>query len=354
MTVSDALSAFGETVIAFDPAGDRIVWSSPALSPPLPHLTAGLDGATLDAHLPGSRKLLREATGGTDRPHAYLAAPDGTVFHVRSARGRENNIYLKIESALDRQKAQSRHLADRERLMLTWRSTSIGEMASTIAHELNQPLGSIGNLLNGLKSRAKRGRLTAEDAGMAFDRALEQLRYASGIIARMREYVDARQPSSQPLAPDRLATNTLDLLDWEIERERVQAEVRIDPRLPRLAGDEVMIQQVIVNLARNAIDAMRARPEGHRRLTIEAVADHGRDRIEIRIGDTGTGLDETQSESLFTPFFTTKASGMGIGLNICRSIIELHRGELWFTRGEEGGTTFHIALPMALETAEAV
>lgn len=320
---------------------------------PPPRRFDGLDGPALEAALPGCGKLLgRVAEGRSDRPHAYLAAADGTVFHVRAAHGDGGCIYLKIENALDRQKAQTRHLADRERLMLTWRSTSIGEMASTIAHELNQPLGSIGNLLNGLKLRAKRDRLDAGEAERALERALEQLRYASGIIVRMREYVDARRPSSQPLDPDRLARNTLDLLDWEIEREGVQAEVRIAPGLPCLAGDEVMIQQVIVNLSRNAIDAMRACPEDRRRLTIEALADD-RERIEIRIRDSGTGLDAIQSESLFTPFFTTKASGMGIGLNICRSIIELHRGELWFTRGDTGGTTFHVALPVAAEPAAA-
>lgn len=351
MTASDALEAFGEMVIAIDHRAGRIAWISPETHPSLPDIAPGAPVDRLEQCLPGCGELAGSAGQKSDEPpHAYLTARDGRVVHVRAARRSDGTTYLKIENALERQKAVQRHLADRERLMLTWRSTSVGEMASTIAHELNQPLGAVGNLLNGLKSRAARGRLTPEDTDVALNRALEHLHYASGIIARMREYVDARQPRRGPLAPADLAQRTLDLLDWEIERENIQTAVRIGPDLPPISGDEIMVQQVIANLARNAIDAMRVRPGDSRRLTIEAVSDG--DQVEIRIGDTGTGLDAEQADRLFTPFFTTKPSGMGIGLNICRSIIELHSGSLWFTRNDEGGTTFHIALPVARQAAE--
>ena len=114
-----------------------------------------------------------------------------------------------------------------------------------------------------------------------------------------------------------------------------------------VAGDGVMLQQVMVNLLRNAIDAMAATPAGQRRLAISSRVDEGAGQIEIAIADTGCGIGDDGAAQLFMPFYSTKPTGMGIGLNICRSLIELHQGRLWFTPNAGRGCTFHVALPLA-------
>jgi signal transduction histidine kinase len=113
-----------------------------------------------------------------------------------------------------------------------------------------------------------------------------------------------------------------------------------------VAGDGVMLQQVLVNLLRNALDAMIDTPAGQRRLAIASRLDDA-GQVEIAIADSGSGIDADAASQLFMPFFSTKPTGMGIGLNICRSLIELHQGRLWYTPNDGGGCTFHIALPLA-------
>ena len=345
--VRDAVEALGESLVVLDPAAGVIVWAAPAAATQLPKLAAGTPIATVTDLLDGLGAALR-AAGDTPVRARLVHTETGAVYDAtltgrRAAGGAR--VYLRLEDAAERQQAQSRHLADRERLLFTSRALSVGEMASTLAHELNQPLGSIANLLRGLKARAERGPLTDAVAGPALAKAVEQVHYASAIIARIREYVHARQPRREPLDLSRLARTALDLLDWEIGRDGVRTATRLPADLPPVLGDEVMIQQVVTNLARNAIEAMRTCDPADRELTIEAAADDGR-HIEMRIRDRGPGVDGSDADRLFAPFFSTKAGGTGMGLNICRSIVELHRGRLWFTPTQGGGTTFHIALPI--------
>jgi two-component system sensor kinase FixL len=216
-----------------------------------------------------------------------------------------------------------------------------------IAHELNQPIGSIANIVRGLKARLSRGALTPEDGVEALDKAADQALYAAGVIQRMRSFVDQRQPRVEPLDLPRLARATLDLLDWEIARDGVRAQAGFDDNLPPVLGDAVMIQQVLVNLARNGLDAMRGEPQP-RRLTIAGRRMEGSTRmVELTVADTGPGVSEAAAGRMFSAFFSTKPGGVGVGLGICRSIIELHRGRLWHSPATEGGSVFHIALPTA-------
>lgn len=351
VTANNAIDAFGDCIFALDPETGRVSWASKAFETQFPAAGPGASLDSLNDNLASGLTHLAERAGREDGCYGCLS-DDGAVYDAWAGLAVDGLIYVRLQDALARQKAQTRHIADRERLILTSRSMSVGEMASTIAHELNQPLGALSNLLNGLKARASRGKLSGGEAEAALGRALDQVGYASGIIARIREYVDARKPRRETLDLPQIAVTVLDLLDWEIQREGVSAEIAIAPGLPPVHGDAVMIQQVITNLARNAIDAMRIQPCDARWLEIAAqTASDG--RVEILISDSGAGLDPERAETLFTPFFTTKPSGMGIGLNICRSIIEIHSGNLWFTRNEAGGTTFHIALPAASESEEA-
>ena len=254
------------------------------------------------------------------------------------------------------ERATRRHLEDRERLLFTSRSVAVGEMATTLAHELNQPLGAVTNVLRGLKTRIATAAaqplanaLPMLEQGVQL--ALDQVQYAARIIGRIRDYTQSRQPRRERVDLNALLHNSLTMLDWDLGRHGVQLSMALAPEAQdgatAVAGDGVMLQQVLVNLLRNAIDAMGDTPAGQRRLDIVSRIDAAGTQIEIAIADTGSGIDDEGAAQLFMPFYSTKPTGMGIGLNICRSLIELHQGRLWFTPNPGlRGCTFHVALPL--------
>lgn len=340
-----AFAALDLAVGAFDGTPPRLIWRTDAFARLLPEVSPGDQApaglaAALDAARRGEVAPLSLETG---------QAP----LEVRPGLAADGRLYLKVSNAAERQEAEARRLADRERLLLTSRIMSVGEMATTIAHELNQPIGSIANIVRGLKARLMRGALTPEDGVEALDKAADQALYASGVIQRMRSFVDQRQPQVETLDLPRLARATLDLLDWEIARDGVRAQAVFDDDLPSVLGDAVMVQQVLVNLARNGLDAMRGAPQP-RRLTLGGRRLEGSGRmVELTVADTGPGVSEAAADRMFSAFFSTKPGGMGVGLGICRSIVELHRGRLWHTRPAEGGSVFHIALPTARQEDRA-
>ncbi len=256
-----------------------------------------------------------------------------------------------------------RHLEDRERLLFTSHSLAVGEMATTLAHELNQPLGAVGNVLRGLKARlASAGedfhpqRLPALAQGVQL--ALEQVQYAAKVIGRVRDYTRNHQPQREPLDTLALLRSSLALLDWDLERHGVQWTVLADgiehalqQRGWAVVADGVMVQQVLVNLLRNAIDAMATSPAHERRLEVVCRIDEADQMLELAIRDSGCGMADGTAAQLFMPFFSTKPNGMGVGLNICRSLIELHQGRLWFTPNADRGCTFFVALPLVATPA---
>ena len=258
----------------------------------------------------------------------------------------------------EQQRAARRHLEDRERLLFTSRSLAVGEMASTLAHELNQPIGTVANVLRGLRTRLERQGPNEELLG-GVRLALEQALFAARIIARIREYTHSRQPRREPLDLGQVVHESVGLLDWELQRDGVQIGLDLAPTPCRVNGDEVMLQQLFVNLLRNALEAMRDNPadaqgRATRRLALRLAAERGMAVLSLR--DNGCGLPQDAQAQLFVPFQSTKPNGMGIGLNICRSFVELHQGRLWFTpnddagegseAGTERGCTFHVALPL--------
>jgi two-component system, LuxR family, sensor kinase FixL len=254
----------------------------------------------------------------------------------------------------DAAEALRRHLEDRERLLFTSRSVSIGEMASTLAHEVNQPIGTVTNVLRGVAARLAQLPVDAEGAARVAELqqglklALDQAMYAARVIGRIREFTHSRQPRHERLDWAALARDSAALLDWEFQRRGVPVRVAADgPAWVR--GDAVMLQQVIVNLLRNALDAQCARSDAawpEVRLQLER---RGAE-FELAIVDRGGGISREAEDDLFVPFVSSKPDGMGLGLKICRSFVELHQGRLWFSRNAPeagGGCTFHIALRAA-------
>jgi two-component system sensor kinase FixL len=344
---ADSLEVLGQWFARSDDRGARLDWCTRALSDSHPQWRAGRSLQALADEFRGLAELLARArTDG--QAQSVLSAPGGAALGASAARDADGRLHLRLTDARSDQEAAARHLNDREQLLLVSRSLSVGEMATTLAHELNQPIGAITNLLRGLLVRSERGTLDAAASGPAIQRGIEHALYASAIIARVRDYVQHRQPKTEPVPVTALVDDAISLLDWEIRRDGIGVRV-CAPDAPQAAvvrGDRVLLQQVLVNLARNAIEAMRGIAEGERELEVSVRVDE--ETVLLGIADRGPGIDESAAARLFTPFFTTKPGGMGIGLHVCRSIIELQQGRLWFTpRAPLAGCTFWIELPLA-------
>lgn len=255
-----------------------------------------------------------------------------------------DSVVLRMEDVAERERVTQRHLEDREQLLFTSRAISVSEMATTLAHELNQPIGTIANLLRGIGMRLHRSNGGSEEILAALDRATDQALFAAKIITRIRDYTHSLQPRREHIDIADLVCASVALLDWEIRRERIAVHLDAGTAALPVEGDEVMLQQVLVNLLRNAIDAMRGGAHETQRLEVRAQLIDS--EVEITISDSGCGLSAEAEKDLFVPFISTKPTGMGVGLNICRSFVELHQGKLWVSHNEDVGCTFHVTLPV--------
>ncbi len=253
-----------------------------------------------------------------------------------------------------KQQEWQHYIAERDELFLRSRSVSVSEMATTLAHELNQPLGAVSNILNGLHLRIQSGNVDTDQYNDAVELALQQTQFAARVISRIRDFTEARQPDFVQFNIVDLINHSVRLLDWVFSADAIRVVLthaeplandntnETDPLLFLATGDYTMIQQVFTNLLRNAADALREGQSSKR--TIRITVGRVQDGIRIDIKDNGTGLNGQCPESLFTPFQTAKAGGMGVGLNICRSFIELHQGKLWLSENEQQGCTAHVLL----------
>lgn len=246
----------------------------------------------------------------------------------------------------DRLDALSRHRAMQDQLLFTSRAMSVGEMATTLAHEINQPLAAI---INSLVTAQHLGAGLADAPprlAQALELARSQAEHAAAVVARLREFVRTREPRRERHTLDEIVSHVLQLLQIEAQKQRVRIRSELPATLPAVIVDRVMIEQVLSNLVRNAIEAMRTTPPAERRLTIAARVNADA-RVEVRVADRGCGLDAAEAGQVFAPFFTTKPSGMGIGLAICRSIVEYHEGSLYHEPDPEGGAVFVFTLTAA-------
>ncbi|MET0026421.1 MAG: HAMP domain-containing sensor histidine kinase [Candidatus Thiodiazotropha sp.] len=254
-------------------------------------------------------------------------------------------LFFRTESTQSKDLAYSRYLHDRENLLFTSRSISVSEMASTLAHEINQPIGTITNLLNGIKSRIILSSENNKEILGALQQAVDQSMFVSNIISRVRDYTQSRQPKKDLVNINLLLSKCVSLMDWEIKNTQVEITTLFSLSDISVLGDELMLQQVIINLIRNGIDATCGTPSKVNTITVtSSIVDN---YVRISIKDSGKGMNDEEAQSLFIPFASNKLNGMGIGLNICRTFIELHMGKLWLTRNEGSGCTSHIMLPIS-------
>lgn len=237
-----------------------------------------------------------------------------------------------------------------ERLQATSRLITMGEMASTMAHELNQPLAAISSYVSGCLNQLGSNRVDIDELKEVHHKIAKQARRASGIIGRIHSFVRRAEPNFVPGDINFIVREAVGLTETCALKQESRIVCELQRNLPLVRIDTQMIEQVIINLIRNGIDAMADTPPENRLINISTYRDNN--NVFLSIADQGYGIPPEIASHLFEPFFTTKEKGMGMGLNICRSIIELHHGQLAFAANPSGGTIFTLTLHAAPSYAE--
>ena len=273
---------------------------------------------------------------------------DGTTFPMHLSVGqtqRAGEPYFTgfVRDLTEHQQTQARLQELQSELVHVSRLTAMGEMASALAHELNQPLAAISNYMKGSR-RLLAGSTDANTPKIesALDRAAEQALRAGQIIRRLRDFVSRGESEKRVESLSKMIEEAGALGLAGAREQNVQLRFSLDPDADLVLADRVQIQQVLVNLFRNALEAMA---QSSRRELVVANTRVADDMIEVEVSDTGPGFQDDVIPNLFQTFFTTKETGMGVGLSISRSIIEAHGGRMWAENNASGGATFRFTLP---------
>jgi two-component system sensor kinase FixL len=249
-----------------------------------------------------------------------------------------------VEDLTDRLRAEREAKESQDRLAHVTRLNTLGEMAAGIAHEINQPLAAIATYAHASRRMLQAGPADAERFVTVLDKIATQAERAGDVIRRLREFVRQRSSARELVRVDKLIGDITQLAEVDARTHDLTIRVDVAAELAPVFADPVQVQQVVLNLIRNAIDAMETPDITSRAIDIRGGMS-GEDFVVISVVDRGTGISDEVERQLFKTFFTTKESGLGMGLAISRSIIESHGGRLWFTRNEDGGTAFHLTLP---------
>jgi two-component system, LuxR family, sensor histidine kinase DctS len=286
---------------------------------------------------------------------------DGTRFEVLiieapliSVQGQQTGWMGAVIDISEQRRIEELSRASQERLQATARLATVGEMASLLSHELNQPLAAIASYANGslnlLKDPAALPQ-TLDDVHMALRRIAEQAGRAGKVINSVHDFVRRRDQAREAVAPQALLDAIAPLVNLQARKLQVKVHTRIEPKLPPVLCDRTMVEQVLLNLARNGMQAMDQPGSLERVLVLQvrraaSNAEHG--WVEFSVSDVGVGIADDVARQLFTPFFTTKAEGMGLGLSLCRTVVEQHGGHLSFEPLVPRGTVFRFTLPAVL------
>lgn len=343
----ELINQTGQALALLDPKADSIVWCSLAWANELPDLTGHCSWAN---SLTSSQELAQ-----LYRHFEECGACSGTLYCEGSRQIKElklnqldsGEIALQLHESHCATDDMHLYMQARETMFTTSRTISVSEMATTLAHEIKQPIATITNILKGVRIRLKRGDTQPEQLEKALDSALEQAQFTNSVINRIRDFTQARRPQQKIIDVAKLTQEALSLMDWLLSANKCSTDLIISDEPLLCQGDPTMLQQVLVNLLRNGVEAMQERDPAERVLIIECKQRGSSARISIR--DHGHGL-EGKEQTLFVPFSTSKANGMGVGLNICRSFVELHQGRLWLSPNSDGGCTASVELPLSEAT----
>ena len=333
------------------------------------------------AHEYEKRQAVRLAGGMPPREgfESVFMRKDGTRFPVLifeapliNAHGIQTGWMSAFIDIAEQRRIEELSRASQERLQASARLATVGEMASLLSHELTQPLAAIASYANGSLNLLQgnqgdqRDRSTPEEleddraqVAMAVRRIAEQADRAGQVIRSVHDFVRRRDRTREAVAPQMLFDAVLPLVRLQARKIGVRIDVSLDGNLPPVFCDRTLVEQVLLNLARNAMQAMDVLELRERVLLLRAVRAGGgvgaapangsdvRRWLEFSVADIGTGIASEVAERLFTPFFTTRPDGMGLGLSLCRTVVEQHGGALMFEPNRPRGTVFRFTLPIA-------
>ena len=270
--------------------------------------------------------------GGAYRWLSWTAVPDG------------GKIYAVARDVTELKQAQEELHRSREELTRVNRQTTMAAMTASIAHEINQPLSAIAaNGSAGLRWLA-RPEPDLDEARKTLKRVIDDAHRASEVITSVRAMFGKDHRERSPLHINDLICHVLSIVRGEMESQEVTLQVELAEEIPEILADRMQLQQVLLNLFTNAIEAMGSVSDRVRTVSVKSEI-HDLDGVLITVRDTGLGIDAINMDRIFDAFFTTKSHGMGMGLSICRSIIEGHGGRLWAAPGNPYGSIFYLTLP---------
>ena len=268
--------------------------------------------------------------------HVFFINEEGTGKRLAMATvSRDITERKRSEQNLQQAQAELAHIA---------RVTTMGELAASIAHEVNQPLAAVVANANASLRWLGASEPSVDEARAAINRIAREGNRAADVIGRIRSLLKKSPPHVGALDMNELVNDVLMLTNHEIRRHSVSLRTELAPELPRVRGDSVQLRQVILNLVMNAIEATSAAPEGPRELIVLSQKQPP-DAVAVAVRDSGVGIEPAHIDQIFRPFFTTKSSGMGMGLAIARSAVESHGGRLWATPNSGRGATFQFSVP---------
>jgi signal transduction histidine kinase len=232
------------------------------------------------------------------------------------------------------------------------RLSLVGELAASLTHEVSQPLASIAAHAAAATRWLAREIPNLDEVATSLNRITASTQHAVRVVAKMRSFARRGELSTTPMKPHDCIADAVTLVEHEAYRQKTRIAIDVPAHLPPIIGDRTQIQQVIVNIAYNAIQAMQAAKSPERRIAIAAAAD-GADAVTFTVTDSGPGIPDDVLPRIFDPFFSTKQEGMGLGLSICKTIVEEHGGRLWAANGRNGAA-LSFSLPVASAAGEAV
>lgn len=310
----------------------------------------------------GGARLLEklENTPAAVRSEGIFDEETSRWFDVRSQRivwtRSEPAVMVIATDITTRRELDLAREAQLRRSEATHRLVTMGEMASSLAHELNQPLAAIANYANAAATMLANGTLSKEREAQSFARIENQAQRAGRIIQRIRGFAKKTDAKLEPVAVETVIQETLELANIQARKFDSRIELTVAPDLPLMRGDSVMLEQLLLNLLKNAMEACASSniPASERTIELHATpSESDPSRLIFRVVDHGPGIPEESRAKLFDAFYSTKSEGMGMGLNICRSIAELHGGELRMDPTPGGGSTFSFSVALIVSGRDA-
>ena len=328
------------------------LWGSPP--PPEEDIASSLQVVHPDDRESAAEKLRQRFSGNFpqgDETEGRIIRPDGSVrwihdraFAVRRPDGTVERVVGFIQDITALKEAERRTRELEAELAHATRVSTLGEMTSGLAHELNQPLAAIENYVTSCRLLLQQWVDVPERVLINLDAVTQEVQRAAAIIRRLREFVVRREPHLSSVDINHVIEEVVRLSRSDIWQHGAQVRLDLAPELPLVQCDGIQIAQVVLNLLRNALDAMDENEAEHRWVTITTRRQES--AVEVSVQDTGSGLIGAAAQQLFEPFFTTKEHGMGLGLTICQTLVQAYGGRIWAESDPPHGTALRFTLPI--------